>query len=72
MDKETFMKQWCVSGMPLDKIKLANAAWDAATSTEREACACLCEEEYMTEDGFGLTTADRACADAIRKRPNYK
>ena len=44
MDKEEFMRQWAVPGMPADKIKLANAAWEAATLAEREACARLCED----------------------------
>lgn len=30
MDKAEFMRQWAVAGMPADKIRLANAAWDAA------------------------------------------
>lgn len=33
MTRDEFMRKWGVSGMPMDKIKLANAAWDEA---ERE------------------------------------
>ena len=43
MTKEDFMEQWGVQGMPLDKQRLANAAWDDATKAEREECAKLCE-----------------------------
>jgi hypothetical protein len=66
MDKAEFMRQWGVTGMPLDKIRLANAAWDAATLTEREACALIvCPVPHVEEE--------RECSDiaeAIRMRSN--
>ena len=43
MDKEEFMRQYGVSGMSEDKIRLANAAWDDATKAAREACAKICD-----------------------------
>lgn len=36
MDKKEFMRQWGVDGMPADKIRLANAAWDCATKAEHD------------------------------------
>ena len=36
MTKEEFMEEWGVKGMPLDKKRLANAAWDEATEAAAE------------------------------------
>ena len=43
MTKDEFMQQWAVTGMPTDKIRLANAAWEEAIKSEREACAGICD-----------------------------
>jgi hypothetical protein len=44
------------------------AALAAAVAAEREACAELCETDYYTENGWGITGADLRCAKAIRAR----
>ena len=66
MDKEEFMRQWGVSGMPADKIRLANAAWEDATKVEREACANICDKIACSD----LPGQVGEAADAIRMRSN--
>jgi len=69
MDKAEFMRQWGVTGMPLDKIKLANAAWDAAILAEREECAALAENFIWWEvHGCSDDEANVFIAKYIRAR----
>lgn len=45
-DKAEFFRQWAVDGMPKDKQRLAEAAWNAAI----EACASFVEDHGMNSD----------------------
>jgi hypothetical protein len=51
-----------------DKWMLANAAAQAATEAEREACATICDTKGAIKYA-GLTIGEQ-CATAIRKRSN--
>ena len=45
---------------------LTDAQCDAIRAEERERCAKLCEADYRTPDGWGITNADKRCAALIR------
>lgn len=64
MTKDEFMRKWAVHGMPADKRRLANAAWDAAIKYERESCAKVCESDESSRDSGGYF------AGVIRMRSN--
>jgi hypothetical protein len=81
----TFEEHWnkVLSGnpeIPIFARSLAEAAWAAATTGEREACASLCEEVVEHPAGYGgqwegygpvkKPREGNACAAAIRKRSN--
>lgn len=57
MDKKEFMRQWGVSGMPVDKMRLANAAWDAAIETAAED-AKEWAMQYVTKDSAPINVKD--------------
>lgn len=63
----------------IEKVKTALALPQGTSALEaliakagevmRERCADKCTDPYYTPDGFGITGADRRCAEAIRAIP---
>jgi hypothetical protein len=48
-----------------------HAEWSACRNKRfaeliAQECASLCTDEYHTQDGWGITDADRRCSDLIR------
>lgn len=57
MTKQEFMRQWGVSGMPADKIRLANAAWDAAVEMAADDAKDWAMQ-YVVEDNAPVNVKD--------------
>lgn len=51
---------------PADWFQWMEAAWQAAEAQAARRCAEICDTDYYTENGWGITKADLRCAAAIR------
>lgn len=67
--KEEFWRQWGVDGKPGAVMRIVEAAWEAATLAEREACAKVCDEQANEPE---CPERARYCAEAIRERLQAK
>jgi hypothetical protein len=57
MNKEEFLRKWGVSGMPADKIRLANAAWDDCAKIKDAEIERLKQYLFTSEqNNSGLVT----------------
>ena len=74
MDKAQHWKKWAIDGMPVDKMRLAEATWEAALQTCIDDITALGEAGWIVSAGRpGSSTVGRVlkvAIDTISKRSN--